>query len=407
MSEKKYTEKELAIAVLKKCAEMYKSSDLFKTNTAHEIEDGQEPDGAGNAECPEQLQAGEATKPEARSVKSKKKKPGEAGEEESEENEEVGEEDKEHEESEDGLSEGEEEETHEIAEDEAEEEVDEHEDEMHEKEPKKEDKKDKKTFGKSEQDVVKADEFDRQQGQRGVHHGEPTRDKVIENPERSYGQSYAGVAAKKAKKFLSSKNPHEIAHGKALMESAKREHKHVISEQKQMSKPNLPKSENEVSDKDKLEKRRKGGFGGSSIVNTGLPKEKSDSDRTADALLSITSSRLSGLKAQKEQKIKEQKEMPKPNLPKSEKLANFISKRLEKRGKSPVGKKISKLVVEGKPQKQAIAMALEMKRKGRLTPEGGYKRVKKQMPSASPGQVNVAPPAAPVAPMMGKGKKDV
>jgi hypothetical protein len=333
MSEKKYTEKEVAIAVLKKCAEMYKSSDLFKTNTAHEIEGGQEPDGAGNAECPEQLQTGEATKPETGSAKSKKKKSGEAVEEESEEEgSEEEEEADEHEESEDSLSGEEKEETHEIAEDEAEEEVDEHEDEMHEKEPKKEDKKDKKTFGKSEQDVVKADEFDRQQGQRGVHHGEPTRDKVIENPERSYGQSYAGVAAKKAKKFLSSKNPHEIAHGKALMESAKREHKHVISEQK---------------------------------------------------------------------------EMPKPNLPKSEKLANFISKRLEKRGKSPVGKKISKLVVEGKPQKQAIAMALEMKRKGRLTPEGGYKRVKKQMPSASPGQVNVAPPAAPVAPMMGKGKKDV
>jgi len=29
------------------------------------------------------------------------------------------------------------------------------------------------------------------------------------------------------------------------------------------------------------------------------------------------------------------------------------------------------------PQKQAVAMALSMERAGRLTPQGGYKRVKK------------------------------
>ena len=45
--------------------------------------------------------------------------------------------------------------------------------------------------------------------------------------------------------------------------------------------------------------------------------------------------------------------------------------------KTAVGKKISKLVHEGKPQKQAEAIALQMQRSGRLTSSGGYKRVKK------------------------------
>lgn len=43
-----------------------------------------------------------------------------------------------------------------------------------------------------------------------------------------------------------------------------------------------------------------------------------------------------------------------------------------------VGKKIAHLVHEGKPQKQAVAMALSMDRAGRLTPEGGYRRVGKK-----------------------------
>lgn len=45
--------------------------------------------------------------------------------------------------------------------------------------------------------------------------------------------------------------------------------------------------------------------------------------------------------------------------------------------KDAVGKKIAKLVGEGKAQKQAVATALNMKREGRLTPSGSYKRVKK------------------------------
>lgn len=40
-----------------------------------------------------------------------------------------------------------------------------------------------------------------------------------------------------------------------------------------------------------------------------------------------------------------------------------------------VGKKIKKLTAEGKPQKQAVAIALNMDRAGRLTEGGGYKRV--------------------------------
>lgn len=49
---------------------------------------------------------------------------------------------------------------------------------------------------------------------------------------------------------------------------------------------------------------------------------------------------------------------------------------------SAVGKKIAKLVREGKPQKQAEAIALQMNRSGRLTAEGGYKRVKKSLLTA-------------------------
>jgi len=45
--------------------------------------------------------------------------------------------------------------------------------------------------------------------------------------------------------------------------------------------------------------------------------------------------------------------------------------------KSRVSKKISHLVREGTPQKQAVAMAMSMQRAGRITPSGGYRRVKK------------------------------
>tara|TARA_R110002020_G_scaffold164181_1_gene350654 strand:+ start:3149 stop:3286 length:138 start_codon:yes stop_codon:yes gene_type:complete len=39
-----------------------------------------------------------------------------------------------------------------------------------------------------------------------------------------------------------------------------------------------------------------------------------------------------------------------------------------------VSKKIKKLIDEGKSQQQAIAIALNMKREGKLGPKGGYKK---------------------------------
>ena len=47
---------------------------------------------------------------------------------------------------------------------------------------------------------------------------------------------------------------------------------------------------------------------------------------------------------------------------------------MAKRKKSPVGLKISKLMKEGYPHKQAVAIALSMKDQGRLTKTGGYRR---------------------------------
>lgn len=47
----------------------------------------------------------------------------------------------------------------------------------------------------------------------------------------------------------------------------------------------------------------------------------------------------------------------------------------KRKHRTPVGKKISKLMHEGEPQKKAIAMAMSMKRAGRLTKSGGYRRV--------------------------------
>lgn len=41
-----------------------------------------------------------------------------------------------------------------------------------------------------------------------------------------------------------------------------------------------------------------------------------------------------------------------------------------------VNKKISKLVDEGHPMYQAVAIALSMEEKKRLGPKGGYRRVK-------------------------------
>ena len=45
--------------------------------------------------------------------------------------------------------------------------------------------------------------------------------------------------------------------------------------------------------------------------------------------------------------------------------------------KSPVSHKISKLVREGVPHRQAVAIALSMDAQNRLGPLGGYKRVRR------------------------------
>ena len=44
--------------------------------------------------------------------------------------------------------------------------------------------------------------------------------------------------------------------------------------------------------------------------------------------------------------------------------------------KSPVSRKISKLIKEGVPPKQAVAMALQMKAAKALGPKGGYRRAR-------------------------------
>jgi hypothetical protein len=49
--------------------------------------------------------------------------------------------------------------------------------------------------------------------------------------------------------------------------------------------------------------------------------------------------------------------------------------------RSAQSEKISKLVREGYPQRQAVAISYSMKRAGRLTPGGGYRRVHKKRSS--------------------------
>ena len=56
---------------------------------------------------------------------------------------------------------------------------------------------------------------------------------------------------------------------------------------------------------------------------------------------------------------------------------SFMGHRVERNSPARVGKKISHLIHEGKPQDQAVAIAINMEKKHRLTESGGYKRVKK------------------------------
>ncbi|MGH8897515.1 MAG: hypothetical protein ACRDZ4_10925 [Egibacteraceae bacterium] len=56
-------------------------------------------------------------------------------------------------------------------------------------------------------------------------------------------------------------------------------------------------------------------------------------------------------------------------------LRSHRSKKKRNPGDGGVSKKIGHLVREGKPQKQAVAIALSMKRAGRLGPKGQYRHV--------------------------------
>ena len=56
---------------------------------------------------------------------------------------------------------------------------------------------------------------------------------------------------------------------------------------------------------------------------------------------------------------------------------NPRSPKQKKRKKNPVGYKISKLMAEGFPHKQAVAIALRYNAKGMLGPRGGVIRAKK------------------------------
>ena len=55
-----------------------------------------------------------------------------------------------------------------------------------------------------------------------------------------------------------------------------------------------------------------------------------------------------------------------------------IGRRVMRHSPARVGKKIEVLRGEGVPQKQAVATALNMDRKGRLTASGGYIRAGKK-----------------------------
>lgn len=69
-------------------------------------------------------------------------------------------------------------------------------------------------------------------------------------------------------------------------------------------------------------------------------------------------------------KAKASPSAPKP--PQSPGMKNTVN--AMGKAETAVSNKISTLVHEGKPQKQAVAMALNMKREGHLGPKGGYKK---------------------------------
>lgn len=72
-TKKTYTANEVAVKVLDRIRELYSQTDLYKSNTAHEIEAGSEPK-TQNTECPESLEEGD-------NIKKAKKKHNDSGNE--------------------------------------------------------------------------------------------------------------------------------------------------------------------------------------------------------------------------------------------------------------------------------------------------------------------------------------
>jgi hypothetical protein len=82
--EKFYTAQEVAVKVLEKAHEMMKKSEIFKSNTAHEVEAGEEPKN-DDSECPEYLADADIENDGAHGEKEGKKKKGAEGDKHSEE----------------------------------------------------------------------------------------------------------------------------------------------------------------------------------------------------------------------------------------------------------------------------------------------------------------------------------
>lgn len=70
--EKFYTPEEVAIAVLKKAQELLRNSSLFKANSSHEVENGEEPNN-DDAECPPSLEEADIENSGAHGEKKSKK----------------------------------------------------------------------------------------------------------------------------------------------------------------------------------------------------------------------------------------------------------------------------------------------------------------------------------------------
>lgn len=243
MSEKFYTPEEVARQVLAKVMETYKNSNLAKSNTSHEIESGSEPINT-DAEAPEHLTG--------KNLKGVKKTKQHAGRSENGEQESEGEQDEENQEVE------------ESAEHEAAEAVDEHNEDMHgepedvdsafeeEEESEEESENEKKKpnpFMKKGLDSLK--EFLIKREEIKMEKSEKDKIKGINKPMPFQpGMSEAG--------FNVMHNNKGKGHP-SFKEEAKEKHKKVLQEQKEMKKPNLPKSECESEPTLQKECMKKGG----------------------------------------------------------------------------------------------------------------------------------------------------